>query len=200
VKPYHWHRVHQSFRCYWDYDGGGLADMGQHYLDPVQYWLGKDNDSPVEVEAVAPPAHPDAVGMWQSVKMKYADGTTLILESGEWGDAPKEAPMIEGTKGQVWSAKRDDDKPRFVPDDLMSGLDKFPNPPAMLNFEDAVRARKRAGGNEMTSHRSACLLHLANAAIRTGRKLQFDPKTFRFVNDAEANKLTDEPMRSPWHL
>ena len=36
-KPYHHHRVHQTFRGYWDYDGGGLGDMGMHYMDPVQY-------------------------------------------------------------------------------------------------------------------------------------------------------------------
>ena len=41
VKPYHPHRVHGTFRGYWDYDGGGLGDMGQHYLDPVQYILGQ---------------------------------------------------------------------------------------------------------------------------------------------------------------
>ncbi len=41
-KPYHPHRVHATFRGYWDYDGGGLGDMGQHYIDPVQYFLGKD--------------------------------------------------------------------------------------------------------------------------------------------------------------
>ena len=29
-KPYNPHRVHQTFRGYWDYDGGGLGDMGQH--------------------------------------------------------------------------------------------------------------------------------------------------------------------------
>ncbi len=33
-KPYNPHRVHQTFRGYWDYDGGGLGDMGQHYIDP----------------------------------------------------------------------------------------------------------------------------------------------------------------------
>ena len=31
-KPYHVERVHSKFRGYWDYDGGGLGDMGQHYL------------------------------------------------------------------------------------------------------------------------------------------------------------------------
>ncbi|HKI89772.1 MAG TPA: Gfo/Idh/MocA family oxidoreductase, partial [Draconibacterium sp.] len=35
-KPYNVNRVHAKFRGYWDYDGGGLGDMGQHYLDPVQ--------------------------------------------------------------------------------------------------------------------------------------------------------------------
>ena len=34
-KPYNAHRTHQTFRGYWDYDGGGLGDMGQHYMDPV---------------------------------------------------------------------------------------------------------------------------------------------------------------------
>ncbi|MCX6263665.1 MAG: Gfo/Idh/MocA family oxidoreductase, partial [Bacteroidetes bacterium] len=48
-KPYHPHRVHGTFRGYWDYDGGGLGDMGQHYLDPIQYFLGKDATSPVKV-------------------------------------------------------------------------------------------------------------------------------------------------------
>src|ERR1019366_1174323 len=50
-KPYHPHRVHATFRGYWDYDGGGLGDMGQHYLDPVQYLLEKDNERPIQIEA-----------------------------------------------------------------------------------------------------------------------------------------------------
>ena len=66
-KPYNPHRVHQTFRGYWDYDGGGLGDMGQHYIDPVQYFLGKDNTSPVKVEVDAPQQHPDAVGTWRSI-------------------------------------------------------------------------------------------------------------------------------------
>ena len=33
----------------------------------------------------APPVHPEACGLWGWVEMKYADGLTLVLESGEWG-------------------------------------------------------------------------------------------------------------------
>ena len=68
---YHLHRVHQSFRGYWDYAGGGLTDMGQHWIDPMQYVLGKDATGPVEVEASAPwPQHPDAAGMWGWLRIK----------------------------------------------------------------------------------------------------------------------------------
>ena len=64
-KPYHPHRVHGTFRGYWDYDGGGLGDMGQHYLDPVQYLLGKDDESPIHVEAGTGPQDRDAVLPWR---------------------------------------------------------------------------------------------------------------------------------------
>src|SRR5258708_1870107 len=80
VKPYHPHRVHQTFRGYWDYDGGGLGDMGQHYLDPVQYILGKDDESPVRIEADTGPQDPDAVLPWRRISLKYADGCEILLD------------------------------------------------------------------------------------------------------------------------
>ena len=67
-KPYHPHRVHSTFRGYWDYDGGGLGDMGQHYIDPTQYLLGKDNESPVEIEADTDPQDDDAVTAWRWIR------------------------------------------------------------------------------------------------------------------------------------
>lgn len=201
VKPYNAHRVHASFRCYWDYDGGGLADMGEHFLDPVQYWLGKDNDSPVEVEADAPPADDDAVGMWGEVRLGYSDGTRLIFTSGEWGTPPNpEAPFIEGPKGRIFYTGDKQRKLRSDPDGLLDQLNEAPEPPKLVSFEEAVKSRQMPGGNEKVSHRSACLLHLANAAIRTGRKLRFNSDTFRFINDDAANALADQPMRAPWKL
>lgn len=200
AKPYHPHRVHASFRGYWDYDGGGLTDMGQHYLDPVQYFLGKDEESPVEVEVDAPPAHPDAVGMWGEIRMTYADGTKLILTSNEWGQpAPDGAPWLEGSKGKVSKQERRGfgDAARY-----MEGLDKdAPAPPKLVKFEESVKTRQKPGGNELVSFRSCCLLHIANAAIRTGRKLKFDTKAMRFVGDDEANKLMAERVyRKPYTL
>jgi len=196
-KPYNSQRVHSRFRGYWDYDGGGLADMGQHYLDPVQYFLGKDHTSPVEVEAEAPwPAHPEAVGLWGRVRMKYEDGCEILLESCEWGgDQTEGKPYLEGPKGKVYRGFQTD------PPDLRDALASLPEPePQVSDFNVSIRTRQKFGLNEVNGNRSNMLVHLANAAIRTGRKLKFDPVAQRFVGDEEANRLVDQPMRAPWHL
>ena len=96
LKPYNKHRVHQTFRGYWDYDSGGLGDMGQHYIDPAQYVLNKDDESPVKVEVDAPQQDSDAVGTWRRITYTYKDGCRIILD-GENRD--KDAAYIEGPKG-----------------------------------------------------------------------------------------------------
>jgi predicted dehydrogenase len=195
-KPYHPHRVHASFRGYWDYDSGGLTDMGQHYLDPVQYFLGKDETGPVEVSAVAPwPPHPDAVGVWERVTLKYADGDAIILNTGEWGESdPDGLPYLEGPQGKVYDNYRTD------PPGLFEQLDGLPDPERLIDFEAAVRTRRKSGGYEVPSHRSCTLVNLAAIAIRLGRPLKWDPVKERFVGDEQANRLVEVPMRSPWHL
>ena len=110
-KPYNAHRTHQTFRGYWDYDGGGLGDMGQHYMDPVQYLLGKDNTSPVKVEVDAPQQHPDAIGIWRRIVYTYEDGCQIVLE-GEGFESEGKVPYIEGPKGKVYKGIRMHDSGR----------------------------------------------------------------------------------------
>ena len=57
LKPFQPSRFGGMHRGYWDYDGGGLGDMGQHKFDPLAWVYGWDETLPVEVEAHAPPAH-----------------------------------------------------------------------------------------------------------------------------------------------
>ncbi len=196
-KPYTEHRASGHFRGYWDYDGGGLADMGQHYLDPVQYILNKDDTSPVEIEANAPwPQHPDAVGLWGQVHMTYADGCKIILESCDWGgEETKGKPYIEGPEGKIYQGFRTE------PASLATAVKFLPEmEPMIRDFNVSVRTRRKFGLNEMNGNRSNLLVHLANCAIRLGRKLHFDPVALRFINDPEANRLAEQPMRAPWCL
>lgn len=191
-KPYNPHRVHSTFRGYWDYDGGGLGDMGQHYLDPVQYFLGKDNESPVRIDVDAPQQHPDAAGTWKRIELTYADGCKIVLD-GENKD--KSAAFIEGPKGKLFPGFRS-----TIPD-LEKKLAAFPEPePQVTDFSDAVRRRQKFALNEQNGFRSATLVNLAITAVRLGRSLEFDPVKMQFINDGAANDLIHQPMRAPWNI
>jgi len=187
LRPYHPHRHGGTHRGYWDYEGGGLADMAQHYLDSLTWTYGKDHTAPVEVDVHAPPAHPEAVGMWGWVELKYADGFTFVLDSGEWCK-PYDRKESRGVSLSDLS-EEDRKKVREIPD-----------PDPLLTFAQAVKARKPAGGNAEAAHRTATIFHLANIAIRMGRKIRFDPEKEQIVGDEEANRLVNVPMRAPWHL
>lgn len=191
-KPYNSHRVHTTFRGYWDYDGGGLGDMGQHYLDPVQYFLGKDNESPVKIEVDAPQQHSDAVGVWRKITFTYADGCQIILD-GEGTEVGK--AYVEGPKGKLYRGFKSD-----IPD-LERKLAQYPDPaPQMTDFVEAVRTREKFALNEDNGYYSCTLVNLGLAALRLNRTLHFDSAKQEFINDEGANRLINQPMRGPWTM
>lgn len=191
-KPYHPHRVHQTFRGYWDYDGGGLADMGQHYIDPIQYFLGKDDTNPVSVEIDAPQQHHDAVGTWRRITYTYADGCQIILD-GEGTD--DKVAYIEGPKGKLYPGFKSD-----IPD-LERKLAQFPDPnPEIIEFSESVRTRKKFALNEENGHRSCNIINMGLIALRLGRSLKFDPVKQEFIDDEAANRLINPVMRAPYSI
>ena len=192
VRPYNPERVHAKFRGYWDYDGGGLGDMGQHYLDPVQYLLGKDHTSPIKVEVDAPQQHEDAVGSWRRVEYTYADGCKIILD-GENKD--KDAAYIEGPNGKIFKGFESD-----IPN-LNKFIETLPDPELRVTeFSESVRTRQKFALNEMNGYRSCTLVNMGILAVRLGRTLHFDPDQQQFINDDAANRMIHQPMRAPWTI
>ncbi len=192
AKPYHRHRVHNTFRGYWDYDGGGLGDMGQHYLDPVQYLLDKDDTGPVKIRVDAPQQDPDAAGTWRQIEFTYADGCQILLDGA---NRDTSAAFIEGPKGKLYKGMRSD-----VPNlnDLIRDL---PDPaPQQDSFSDTVRTRTRFALNELNGHRSCSLVNLGIIAVRLGRNLEYDPLKQEFINDEVANRMINQPMRGSWSI
>jgi myo-inositol 2-dehydrogenase/D-chiro-inositol 1-dehydrogenase len=191
LRPYQRHRFGGTHRGYWDYEGGGLSDMAHHHLDGPCYQYGRDVTAPVEITPYAPPAHPEACGMWGWCELKYADGFTLVLASGEWG--PRYDRFQQKNTGES-------DLRNLLSEEDQKKLDAMPDPEPLLDFGEAVKQRKPAGGNAQVSQRVATVYHLANVAFRTGRKLHYDPVKEQIVGDEEANRLVYQPMRAPWRL
>jgi myo-inositol 2-dehydrogenase / D-chiro-inositol 1-dehydrogenase len=190
-KPYNSQRVHAKFRGYWDYDGGGLGDMGQHYLDPVQYILNKDGEAPISVEIDADPQDAEAVGTWRRIEFTYADGCKIILD-GENKD--KGAAYIEGPKGKILRGFKSD-----IPD-FEKKVAALPEPPPQLtDFHECVRTRKKFALNEQNGFWSCTIVNMGITAHRLNRNLKFDSKTLKF-DDPAANELMNQPMRAPWKI
>ena len=191
-KPYNPHRVHQTFRGYWDYDGGGLGDMGQHYIDPIQYFLGKDDTSPILVEVDAEQQHPDAVGTFRKITFTYEDGCKIILD-GEARDP--NAAYLEGPKGKLYAGFRSD-----IPN-LKEKLALMPDPaPQVTDFLESVKYRSTFALNEQNGFRSCTVINMGKIALQLGRSLHFDPVNQVFIGDDEANYLINPPMRGPWQI
>ncbi|MCX6866104.1 MAG: Gfo/Idh/MocA family oxidoreductase [Verrucomicrobia bacterium] len=190
-KPYNHLRTHGTFRGYWDYDGGGLGDMGQHYLDPVQYILNKDDQAPVSVEIDADPQDADAVGVWRRIEFTYADGCKVILD-GENRD--KDAAYMEGPKGRISVGLASNIQ------DLRKKLDALTDPaPQFTDFHDCVHTRKKFALSEQNGFWSATLVNMGITAHRLNKNLKFDSKTLKF-DDPAANALSNQPMRAPWKI
>ena len=68
------------------------------------------------------------------------------------------------------------------------------------NFLDCVRSREQTITPADVAHHSIMVGHLGMAAMRLGRRVNWDPEKERFINDEEADRLLARPMRSPWHL
>lgn len=191
LRPFNSHRNGGSHRGYWDYEGGGLGDMAHHHLHELAYTYGRDLTSPVEVVPHAPPQHPEACGLWGWCELKYADGFTLVLESGEWGGKYERLKSQHTSEGELLNMLSEADRKK---------LDELPEPERLPFFPEAIRTRQQTASHAERSHRVATIYHLTNVAFRCGRPLKFDPDTEQIVGDEEANRLVNQPMRAPWRL
>jgi predicted dehydrogenase len=66
------------------------------------------------------------------------------------------------------------------------------------NFLDCVKSRKRPNADVEEGHRSTTFALLANIALATRARLDWDAEGERIANNDRANELLDYEYRSPW--
>jgi hypothetical protein len=68
------------------------------------------------------------------------------------------------------------------------------------NFLDCVKTREAPLCPLEEGQRSTSFAHLANIALETKSRIEWDPKAERVTNVPEANDLLHYEYRSPWSL
>jgi predicted dehydrogenase len=200
-RPYNKHRVHYYFRFFWDYSGGQMTNWGAHHLDITQWALGMDASGPVEITAEC---KPDAQKRYEvpetfHITYKYADGTLVECYSG-YNDK-KMGCVFEGDKGSLHVTRGNiSSTPETILEEPLKDADKrlYKSAKHHANWLECIKTRQAPICEVAIGHRSATVCHLGNIAVRTGKKVLWDPAMEMITNDADLAKMMSRPYRAPW--
>lgn len=220
-------RCHYQFRWWYEYSGGKLTDWGAHHVDIGQWAIGMDHSGPISIDpaAVTHPVvfkngYPTVDDRYNTatafqVKCAFANGVEMLICNKITGDVDfindrdkGNGILIEGDKGAIFVSRGklagkpvEDLKANPLPGDALTKLRKGKRLDShMGNFIECVRDRAVPVSDVFTHHRILTTCHLANVAMRLGRKLTWDPETEQIVGDTEANTWQHRDQRKGYEI
>ncbi len=205
LKPYTPRRCHGTFRWIYDYSGGQLTDLGAHFVDLAQWAHGDETTSPTRYEGWAEFPRD---GLYNTpvrfeITATYPDDVKIIIhDETEPGRGPRGNKYV-GTEG--WVSVDDTGKVTASSDTILRRLNAAQRGYEFMeghhrDFLECVRTRARTIAPPEVAHRSTTTCHITNICLRLGRKLRWDPKAERFIDDPEADRMLARATRSPWRL
>ncbi len=198
-------RCHYEFRWWYEYSGGKMTDWGAHHVDIATWAIGADHSGPISVEGTA--THPNIPNGYNTaiafnVLCKYADGTEVVIrhdtENGITFEGEKGTFFV--SRGDLSGKPIDELKDHPLPEGAVEKLYGGKPTTHMANFFQALKSRKQPISDVFTHHRSITTCHLANIAIRLGRKIQWDPQTEQITGDSEAHSWQSRPQRKGYEI
>jgi len=175
---------------------GFIAGWGAHPLD-VMHW-GYPH-IPVEYEGtgtIPTKGLFNTITNW-NIRGRFASGVKFTFKDGP------DKTTFKGTEGWVAASRGGIDA---NPKSLLSVKIK-PQEIHLLKstnhyqgFIDSVKSRSQAVSPIASAVQSDFVSHLSDIAIRTGRKIKWDPGKETIVGDKVAKRMMTRAMRSPWTL
>ena len=209
LEPFSKRYIHYNWHWTWNYGNGDVGNQGIHETDLCMWGLGVDS-LPSKITAMG------GKFLFDDDKQTPETLTTLFhypqqkkliqFEVRPWctnlEDGAGVGNIFYGSEGYMvvkgygayetyLGQKREKGPARSAGDPLVAHF---------ANWIKAIRSRKTEdqNGPVETAHSASGLAHLGNISYRLGRVLDFDPRTERFVSDAEADRLLARNYRPPF--
>jgi predicted dehydrogenase len=212
ARPYSGVYLPRTWRGWWDFGGGTLADMGCHYYDLAQWALRLK--APARVSAEGPPVDPQTGPRWLTVRYEYSakaerPALTVVWNSSrkpkehaelitkqKWGDGA----LFVGENGMLLAGYT---KHKLLPEDKFAGFK--PPPPSIPNsighYKEWVEACKGNGTTTCPFSYSGPLTEtvlLGNVAYRAGTPIEWDAAAMRIPNAPAAERFLRREYRGDW--
>jgi len=203
-----WLRIEQ-------FGAGMITGWGQHHFDSAAWGMDTELTGPISVQAVA--EFPKS-GLWNvhgdfMVKAEYANGITMYTSGGF-----PNGIRYEGTEGWIFVSRGDyvasasDPVSRAKSSKALDASDPkiltsvigeneihlYKSEEQHGNWLECIKTRKAPISPVEIGHRACSVCLVSHIAMKLPRKLQWDPKAERFVNDNEANAMLSRPQRKPY--
>jgi myo-inositol 2-dehydrogenase/D-chiro-inositol 1-dehydrogenase len=213
------HPQHDYSRPGWlrleNYGAGMITGWGQHHFDSAAWGMDTELTGPRFIEAVA--EFPRS-GLWNvhgdfMVKAEYDNGITMLTSGGY-----PNGIRYEGTEGWIWVSRGnytasasdpvaqgnnakalDASDPKILQSEIGAGeIHLYESEEHHGNWLDCIQTGKQPLSPAEIGHRACSVCLVSHVAMKVGRKLEWDPKAERFVNDDEANSHLSRPQRAPY--
>jgi predicted dehydrogenase len=187
-QPFRPERFYQ-WRHFWNFGGGCLTDLMTHWIDVVHWYM--DVEAPLSVAATG---HNYNIKLWEA-----PDTVTAALEFpknfmaaylGTYVSRVDDGGLeFRGDKGTLkidrarLAVYRDD--AAWAPGTLTPEPDIYVRSSGdgtlthLQNWLECIRTRKTPNAHIRVAHQAARTAHIANAALRAGNKVRWDPKSER---------------------
>ena len=205
-EPYHKDRCLYTFRFMRDYSGGQVTNLGAHSFDMAQWGNNTELTGPIEVEDTGsewPSAGLFNVAKVVKFRARYANGVELTCRTDLEAEPDRTIAQCKFIGSEGWIEMGSEGfftYPESLKTSIVGAneihLGSSTN--HMRDFLDAIRARSEPAASVEIGHRSATICHIANIAMRLGRKLCWDPVAERFAGDDAANHMLTRAYRAPW--
>lgn len=209
IHPYkfRWHDLYSS----------QMANWGVHYLDAIRWMTGEEAPSAVVAVGGRYAVDDDrTIPDTMEANFEFASGMLAVFGQYEASGVPALAKgeiELRGTLGAIFIDERSYQIIPEIGGQFHAQQRKTLREPGgakaddgdltvqhARNFVDCIKSRERPNADVEIGHRSTTMSLLANIALATKSRLEWDAEKERVTNSSKANELLQYDYRKPWKL